>query len=406
MDKISPTLNCQNIIKSRKENNLPVYNFGLGANCISQPDFYIQKVQEYAGKKNYTSVQGISELQDSIINNFSTETYAIDNVLIGNGLKELLYIIQLSFVGKIYHITPSWVSYKEQIRILNKECDLIEIETNLKNNYKINLNDLETSLKKYKNDKKLILFNNPNNPTGTFHNPEEVKLIANILNKYNCIVLADEIYMNLTHFNKIETISTYIPHLTIRSSSVSKDLGCGGYRLGWLTFPKELKNLYKKCSANASSIYSCTSTPIQYATSSMLNNKSLFTKHCNYNNKVYKHIVCNLCKILDKSKIKFVKPTSAWYIFANFSNYKKSLENLGVTNSYELNSLFLNKIGIISVPGECFNISGLNLRFSLIDIDTDNIFLINELINTTCYSKMIEGFTKLINFLNNIQKYN
>jgi|TARA_B100001971_G_scaffold186286_1_gene186140 aspartate aminotransferase len=406
MDKISPTLNCQNIIKSRKENNLPVYNFGLGANCISQPDFYIQKVQEYAGKKNYTSVQGISELQDSIINNFSTETYAIDNVLIGNGLKELLYIIQLSFVGKIYHITPSWVSYKEQIRILNKECDLIEIETNLKNNYKINLNDLETSLKKYKNDKKLILFNNPNNPTGTFHNPEEVKLIANLLNKYNCIVLADEIYMNLTHFNKIETISTYIPHLTIRSSSVSKDLGCGGYRLGWLTFPKELKNLYKKCSANASSIYSCTSTPIQYATSSMLNNKSLFTKHCNYNNKVYKHIVCNLCKILDKSKIKFVKPTSAWYIFANFSNYKKSLENLGVTNSYELNSLFLNKIGIISVPGECFNISGLNLRFSLIDIDTDNIFLINELINTTCYSKMIEGFTKLINFLNNIQKYN
>jgi aspartate aminotransferase len=402
MYQISPTLDCQNIIKHRKENNLPVYNFGLGANCISQPDFYIQKVKEYAEKKNYTSVQGIPELRDSIISEFSTKMYAIDNVLIGNGLKELLYIIQLSFVGKIYHITPSWLSYKEQIRILNKECDLIEIETNLKNNYKINLNDLETSLKKYKDCNKLILFNNPNNPTGTFHDPEEVKLIANLLNKYNCIVLADEIYMNLTHFNKIETISTYIPHLTIRSSSVSKDLGCGGYRLGWLTFPKELKNLYKKCSANASSIYSCTSTPIQYATSHMLNNKSLFTKHCNFNNKVYKHIVDNLCLILDKSKIKFVKPTSAWYIFANFSNYKKNLEKLGVTNSYELNSLLLNKIGIICVPGECFNTSGLNLRFSLIDIDIDNIFLMNEMINITCYPKMIEGFTKLVNFLNNL----
>ena len=402
MYQISPTLDCQNIVKSRKENNLPVYNFGLGANCIPQPDFYIKKVKEYAEKKNYTSVQGIPKLCNSIINRFSTETYNIDNVLIGNGLKELLYIIQLSFVGKIYHITPSWVSYKEQIIILNKENDLIEIETNLKNNYKINLNDLETSLKKYKNCNKLILFNNPNNPTGTFHNPEEVKLIANILNKYNCIVLADEIYMNLTHFNKIETISTYIPHLTIRSSSVSKDLGCGGYRLGWLTFPKELKNLYKKCSANASSIYSCTSTPIQYATSYMLNNKSLFDKHCNFNNKVYKHIVTNLCKILDKSNIKYVKPTSAWYIFANFSNYKNKFEKIGVTNSYELSSILLNKIGIISVPGECFNTSGLNLRFSFVDIDIDNIFLINEIINTTYYPKMIEGFTKLINFLNNL----
>jgi aspartate aminotransferase len=402
MNQISPTLDCQNIAKSRKENNLPIYNFGLGANRIPQPDFYIQKVKEYAKEKNYTSVQGIPELCNSIINRFSTETYNIDNVLIGNGLKELLYIIQLSFVGKIYHITPSWVSYKEQIKILNKENDLIEIETNLENNYKINLNDLETSLKKYKNYNKLILFNNPNNPTSTFHNPEEVKLIANILNKYNCIVLADEIYMNLTHFNKIETISTYIPHLTIRSSSVSKDLGCGGYRLGWLTFPKELKNLYKKCSANASSIYSCTSTPIQYATSHMLNNKSLFTKHCNFNNKVYKHIVANLCEILYKSKIKFAKPTCAWYIFANFSNYKNKFEKISVTNSYELSSLLLNEIGIISVPGECFNTSGLNLRFSLVDIDIDNIFVMNEMINITCYPKMIEGFTKLVNFLNNL----
>lgn len=402
MNQISPTLECQNIAKARKENNLPIYNFGLGANRIPQPDFYIQKVKEYAKEKNYTSVQGIPELCNSIINRFSTETYNIDNVLIGNGLKELLYIIQLSFVGKIYHITPSWVSYKEQIKILNKENDLIEIETNLENNYKINLNDLETSLKKYKNYNKLILFNNPNNPTSTFHNPEEVKLIANILNKYNCIVLADEIYMNLTHFNKIETISTYIPHLTIRSSSVSKDLGCGGYRLGWLTFPKELKNLYKKCSANASSIYSCTSTPIQYATSHMLNNKSLFTKHCNFNNKVYKHIVANLCEILYKSKIKFAKPTCAWYIFANFSNYKNKFEKISVTNSYELSSLLLNEIGIISVPGECFNTSGLNLRFSLVDIDIDNIFVMNEMINITCYPKMIEGFTKLVNFLNNL----
>ena len=100
MYQISPTLDCQNIVKSRKENNLPVYNFGLGANCIPQPDFYIKKVKEYAEKKNYTSVQGIPKLCNSIINRFSTETYNIDNVLIGNGLKELLYIIQLSFVGK------------------------------------------------------------------------------------------------------------------------------------------------------------------------------------------------------------------------------------------------------------------------------------------------------------------
>ena len=37
MPKVSPTLNCQNKVKERKEKNLPIYNFGLGANPINQP---------------------------------------------------------------------------------------------------------------------------------------------------------------------------------------------------------------------------------------------------------------------------------------------------------------------------------------------------------------------------------
>ena len=44
---ISATLNCQTIIKKRINDNKPVYNFGLGANPIKQPEFYINKLKQY-----------------------------------------------------------------------------------------------------------------------------------------------------------------------------------------------------------------------------------------------------------------------------------------------------------------------------------------------------------------------
>ena len=70
-------------------------------------------------------------------------------------------------------------------------------------------------------------------------------------------MIADEIYQNINHFNEIVSISEYLPKLTIRGSSVSKDLACGGYRLGWITFPSELNDFYLKCKSAISSIYSC-----------------------------------------------------------------------------------------------------------------------------------------------------
>ena len=192
---ISATLKSQQIIQDYK-NLYIVYNFGLGANSIEQPKFYINSLKKYAHKKNYTSSTGIPELK-SILGK---------NLLCGNGLKELIFIIQLSFLnlhknGKIIHITPSWVSYKEQLIILNKLDSLIEIETNITNNFKIDLQILENTLKQNKHT--LLIFNNPNNPLGLIYNNNEIKEIAFIIQKYNCIVLADEIYLNLTHNEKL-----------------------------------------------------------------------------------------------------------------------------------------------------------------------------------------------------------
>ena len=405
--KISATLNCNEILS--KKNN--IYNFGLGSNPLKQPQCFIEYLRHFSDKKDYVSASGIPELKNIIKDKYSDYNYKVNNIIVGNGLKELLYLVQLVFQGKIFHITPSWVSYKEQILIMNRENDLVEIHTDLKNNYKINIDELELKLKQFETEKKLLIFNNPNNPLGIFYNEEEVCKIAKILKKYNCIVLADEIYFDLTHFNKIKSISEYIPELTIRGTSISKNMACGGYRLGWITFPKELDYLFNKCNSYASSIYSCANLPTQYATYKMLENKQEFDNFIRLNNTIYKYIINKIIPILNSSNIKFVTPNSSWYIFLNFDLYSEKLTKIDINSSIDLNDYLLNKLNILTVAGEHFNAKGLNIRFSLVNIDTkllekyykfgDDITQILDK-HPNILNKIIEGINILVSHFNSI----
>lgn len=392
-DQISSTLKAKIILEEYRENGVKIYNFGLGENPVEQPNYYIEMMRKYAHKKQYAQYDGIPELNQTLQCVYNTDTIKYD-LLVGNGLKELLFILQLAFEGTIIHITPSWVSYKEQIDVLNKNDALIQFETHIDNQYRIDLHKFETMLQSIENTPKLLFFNNPNNPTGIAYSNDELEQIANIIKKYNCFVFSDEIYLNLCYEQNIQSISHFIPELTIRGTSVSKDLGCGGYRLGWLAFPENLKQFYNKCAKLSSNIYSCASVPTQYATNYMLLNKEEHKNHYIQSSKIYKYIAEQIGNILNKSELIYVKPDAAWYIFVNFENYKDELNAMNIYDGKDLSIFLLNKLHILTVPGESFNTSGLNLRFSFIDF-TYNIDQTDDI----DISNMLEGMHILVNYL-------
>jgi len=392
-ENISSTLQSQIILNELRQKGETIYNYGLGENPLPQPPYYIEMMQKYSNKKHYSSSEGIDELKL-----FLHKKYNTSQCLVGNGLKELIYIIQLAFVGKIIHITPSWVSYKEQIKVLNREKDLIEIETTVENEYKINLDYLENILK-HSNIPKLLFLNNPCNPTGVAYENDELEKIANIVKKYNCIVFADEIYLQLCYTQNIHSIARYIPNRTIRGSSVSKDLACGGYRLGWLSFPDELNDFFQKCNILSSNIYSCAPTPIQYATYHMLQNETLCESHFQKSRYIFSHITNEITSILRRSKLKFVQPMAVWYIFINFDNYKEQLRKLEIKDSISLNHHLLNNFKILTVAGEHFNVSGLNLRFSFVDFEFD---MYNPTIKNINITHLLEGILTLVQFVTSL----
>jgi aspartate aminotransferase len=403
MISISPTLQSKLYMEQLEKEGKIVHNFGLGQNSVKQPSLYTDLVKKYAHKKEYTSSQGIDQLNKSLKTMYDNDHMSY-NILVGNGLKELLFIVQCAFKGKIIHVTPSWVSYKEHIDVLERNDDLIQIKTSIQNNFRIDLDILEKTLQDIgDNNQKMILLNYPNNPTGICYSNKELKSIGKILKKYNCLVFGDEIYLNLAYNSKQKSLSYYIPDLVIRGSSVSKDLACGGYRIGWCAFPqtKTMNELFAKCCQYGSSVYSCAPVPIQYATNEFIcNNKENYDSYIEKSRILFSHIADKVKPLLNKTELIYPGIEASWYVYIDFINYKNGLNKLNIYSSIDLSNYLMINHNIITVAAQHFGDDSLSLRLSLIDFEYD---IEKNNIENLNIDKMILGIEKLIKFLNSLE---
>lgn len=392
--KKSSTLRAKEIVNKRKKLKLPVYNFGLGENPLPVPRMLLSDFKKNLTYKSYKNINSYPEIKKKLCNYFSNQKYTAENVILGNGLKELLFVTQMAFEGTIIYVNPSWVSYKEQGILLSKKFK--EFNTDINNDFKINVLEFDIFLQNIQG-KKMIIFNNPCNPTGTVYNSEEIKKLSKIIQKHQCIVFADEIYSEIIFNNNKTSISEFCPDLTIRGSSLSKSFAAGGWRCGWITFPKELTNLYQKISAISSSVYSCISNPLIFVIESFIDNKKEIDIYLSKNRDYYHKVLTFFYKKLkNKTNLIINSPEAAWYIFLDFSNYLELLKKYNINNSDELSEYLCNKYGIVTVSGNAFHNSKISLRLSFVDI---KIYFIN-----LDFKKSIEnmetGINYLIDFLN------
>ena len=393
----SATLRSSTIVTERKRQGLSVYNGGLGANPLKQHSILIDCLKFNADKKEYIAPTGMYDL-NLIIRNL----YNADFALVGNGLKELIFVLLLGCDNDVYLITPCWVSYIEQTKILNKKTHFIE--TDINNNYKVTPSLLEKNFKN-NNNSKLLFLNNPTNPTGAVYSESELIAIADICLKYDVVVFADEIYMDIVH-DEFFTIPFHkIYDKTITGSSLSKNFGCGGYRVGWLTFPKSLENLYNKLHIISSSTYSCASHCLQYVAYQALLYPEKILKFLDVQKYIFSNLGILVERYFNNIGLNTSIPQGAWYIFLDFERYKNKLIAKNINNSQELSEILIRDFGFITVAGSNFGYSGFTLRYSYVDLkfknddnSIDNVEIKNVDLKYLS-SKINEGIYQLSNWL-------
>jgi len=333
-------------------------NMSLGEPDIDVPQEIKQAVAYHAlnTKIKYSPVGGMSELREKIADFYNKNfggNFTSDNVLVTVGSTEGLASIMKTVIAagdEILIPTPAYVGYGSLIKLsggIQKYIDLKE------NNFKLTKEILE----KYITSKtKLIILTNPNNPSGTTLDEEEMGKIVKFLKDREIYLLSDEIYASIV-FEKYTSFAKYSEELKkqlIIVSGFSKSHSMTGYRIGYIITNPELQLQIKKVSQ-----YNVTST----STLSQYGALTALEKHSDRKevSEIYRKRVEYFKNELEKIGFKCLEPKGAFYIFAGYENIEK-LKNIKSLNfALEL----LEKTGLAIVPGSTFQVEGY-VRFSIV----------------------------------------
>ena len=405
--KASATLAINEKSKELIQAGKKVFRLGFGQSPFPVPQVVVAALRENAHQKDYLPVKGLLRLRTSVADyyhrNYQLECSAED-VLIGPGSKELLFLTQLICQGELLLPSPSWVSYAPQAQLTNKTYTWLK--TTPQNNWMLSAKDLENYCYKNPASQKILLLNYPSNPTGSTLSEKELKEIAAVARKYDLLIIADEIYADTHHLGQHTSIAKYYPEGTIISSGLSKWCGAGGWRLGTFVFPKAHRNLLNQMAVAASETFTSTSAPIQYAAVKAYQGGKEITQYLQNSQLILKIIANAISKIFTKNNIVHPKPKAGFYLMPDFSFYREKLHARNIFTSTQLCDRLLEDTGVALLPLTDFGMdeSFLGARLSYVDFDGQlalNKINLNHNTNATELApKVLHAVLLLVNWVN------
>lgn len=208
------------------------FGFAFGQSPFPIPRPISDALAANASLGHYADAAGIREAREAIAGfysrHFSIMTDA-DRVIVGNGSKELMFLIFSMINGSVILPSPSWIGYAPQLRFLGKPFHVLP--TSKENGYKIDPADLDDLLHNLVAGQHILLLNNPHNPTGAVYSEKELKAIADVCRSNGALVLSDEIYALITYDREsFVSMGTIFPEGTFVTGGLSKDRSSAGYR--------------------------------------------------------------------------------------------------------------------------------------------------------------------------------
>jgi len=126
---LSATLHINELSNKLKQQGKKVYKFGLGQSPFPVPKPVVDELRTNAFQKDYLEVKGLKPLREAVADYHSRRNEiqrSAENVLIGPGSKELMFLLQFVYYGELVIPTPSWVSYAPQAKIIGRQVAWIK----------------------------------------------------------------------------------------------------------------------------------------------------------------------------------------------------------------------------------------------------------------------------------------
>jgi aspartate aminotransferase len=280
-----------------------------------------------------------------------------------------MFLIQLVYYGDLAIPTPSWVTYAPQAQIIGRHVRWLN--THRTKNWKLQPAELEELCRDDPDRPRLVILNYPNNPTGYAYTVDTLKELADVARRYRVVMLSDEIYAEIHHDGRHNSMAEFYPEGTIISSGLSKWCGAGGWRLGTFTFPDNLAWLQQSVAVVASETFTSTSAPIQFAAVRAFEGGQEIESYLFQCRRVLRALGRCCFERLQKVGIELTPPDGAFYLFPDFGAFKPALREAGISTSAALCQKLLEDMGVATLPGSAFGRrpAELTLRMAYVDFD-------------------------------------
>lgn len=237
----SPIRKLVPLSQAAKKQGVLVYHLNIGDPDIKTPHVMIEVLKNW--NKNpigYELSQGSTDLIDALKTYYHAlgftyiDTQHIQVTLGGSEAISMALFAVANPGDEVLVFEPFYANYNTYA--VANGVTLRPILTHLRDGFHL---PPEKVIEKYISQKtKAILFCNPNNPTGTVYNKDEIDRLVSLAKKHNLYLLSDEVYREFTYDNRRQvSLLSYmkdIPQQAIVLDSLSKRYSLCGARLGVL----------------------------------------------------------------------------------------------------------------------------------------------------------------------------
>ncbi|KRE06923.1 hypothetical protein ASE63_23510 [Bosea sp. Root381] len=312
------------------------------------------------GDTRYTAVDGLLALRRAIADKLLREngvSYDAAEITVSSGSKILLLTALMALLDRDDEVlvpAPFWVSYPEMVRYADGATRLVP--TTQANGFRLTPQDLEAAIGPRT---KLLILNNPNNPTGAIYTNEHLAALGEVLARHPQVaVLTDEIYEHL-NFDGVNpgNLVAAAPHLrdrTVLVNGFSKGYGLTGWRLGFAAAPKPI---IAAINALNSQGVSSPSTIAQYAALAALADNQEFRDRNRKEYEERRDLV--VATVAVTPGLELAAPQSAFYAYVNCAGLVGRTAPSGqrMETDEDVAREILETEGLAIVPGTPFGLS-------------------------------------------------
>jgi aspartate/methionine/tyrosine aminotransferase len=310
-----------------------------------------------AGRDRYCATRGIPALREEITHYLArTRNLSLkpEQVLVAPGCKMALSLAMMALIepgDEVLYPDPSFPIYPSFTRGLGAKA--VPFALREENKFQPDLAEIAAKIRA---KTRVLIFNSPNNPTGTVYDDRTVEGIAELARKHDLWVITDEIYARIVFGGEYKSIWNLagMPERTIIIDGFSKSFAMTGWRLGYAVAPVYVIDAMDLLVLNT---FTCAAEFTQVAAIEALRDPTNAVDAMVAEYKLRRDLFLkSLAKI---PGFRCHSPAGAFYAWVN-------IEDTGLA-AEEVQKILLEEAGVAAIAGAAFGAEGKNyLRFSLV----------------------------------------